>query len=132
MRDLAKRFMELFDGLDRAYGTYEIDTKRADGKQLGKATTLKKPVTIELWMDHLQGKQGIGIIPIRDNSTCKFGAIDIDVYSGLNLTGIIKEIKNRPDVKLLVMTQNNRNSLLPEILNLVHSLEIYTFAGRHR
>ena len=35
--------------------------------------------------------------------------------------GIIEEIKKRDDVELFVMTQNNRNSLLPEILKLVHS-----------
>jgi nucleoside-triphosphatase len=35
--------------------------------------------------------------------------------------GIIEEIKKRTDVELFVMTQNNRNSLLPEILKLVHS-----------
>jgi len=35
--------------------------------------------------------------------------------------GIIEEIKKRADVELFVMTQNNRNSLLPEILKLVHS-----------
>ncbi len=35
--------------------------------------------------------------------------------------GIIKEIKKLADVELFVMTQNNRNSLLPEILKLVHS-----------
>ena len=35
--------------------------------------------------------------------------------------GVIEDIKKLPDVTLFVMTQNNRNSLLPEILNLVHS-----------
>ncbi len=35
--------------------------------------------------------------------------------------GIIEEIKKRDDVELFVMTQNNRNSLLPEILKLVPS-----------
>jgi nucleoside-triphosphatase len=35
--------------------------------------------------------------------------------------GIIEEIKKRPDVELFLMTQNNRNSLLPEILKLVQS-----------
>jgi nucleoside-triphosphatase len=34
--------------------------------------------------------------------------------------GIIEEIKKRDDVELFVMTQNNRNSLLQEILKLVH------------
>ena len=35
--------------------------------------------------------------------------------------GIIEDIKKLADVELFVMTQNNRNSLLPEILKLVHS-----------
>ena len=38
-----------------------------------------------------------------------------------NGEGIIDEIKKRADVELFVMTQNNRNSLLPEILRLVRS-----------
>jgi nucleoside-triphosphatase THEP1 len=35
--------------------------------------------------------------------------------------GIIEEIKKRADVELFVMTANNRNSLLPEIVKLVRS-----------
>ena len=35
--------------------------------------------------------------------------------------GIIEEIKRRADVELFVMTENNRNSLLPEIVRLVQS-----------
>ncbi|MGA2330883.1 MAG: NTPase [Syntrophales bacterium] len=35
--------------------------------------------------------------------------------------GIIEEIKKRDDVELFVMTLNNRNSLLPEILKLFPS-----------
>jgi len=34
--------------------------------------------------------------------------------------GIIREIKRRADIELFVMTQNNRDSLLPKILTLVH------------
>lgn len=93
MSNLAEQFMELFDGLDRAYGTYQITSTRADGKQVGQAVTLKKPVTRELWEAHLAGGQGLGIIPIKDNSCCRFGAIDIDVYSNLDLPKLTKQVK---------------------------------------
>jgi hypothetical protein len=95
MRELAEQFIELFDGLPRAYGVYQLNnpTTKASGKQLGHAATLMKPVTIDLWQGHLAGKEGIGIIPIKDNSCCCFGAIDIDSYAGLDFTNIIKQIK---------------------------------------
>jgi nucleoside-triphosphatase len=35
--------------------------------------------------------------------------------------GIIKEIRKRDDVKMFVMTQSNRYSLLPEIVTLIHT-----------
>jgi len=35
--------------------------------------------------------------------------------------GIIEEIKRRADVELFLMTQNNRDSLLPKILRLFHT-----------
>jgi hypothetical protein len=91
--ELAKQFHNVFNGLDRAYGTYQVHTKKANGKQVGDAVTLKKPVTPNLWHDHLTGKQGIGIIPINDDSNCNFGAIDIDVYTGLNIPNILKQVR---------------------------------------
>lgn len=93
MTDLAERFIDIFDGLERAYGIYQIDSVKTGGKQVGKAVTLNKPVTVQLWQEHLSGKKGIGIIPIKDNSCCKFGAIDIDVYAGLNHTAVYKQVK---------------------------------------
>jgi hypothetical protein len=93
MSEFATKFMDLFSGLDRAYGKYEITSKRTDGKQNGTAATVKKPVTVELWEKHLDGKQGIGIVPITDRSTCYFGAIDIDVYMGLDLKEIAIKMK---------------------------------------
>jgi hypothetical protein len=93
MESLASTFIDIFDGLERAYGTYQIDTAKQNGKQVGRAATLNKPVTEKLWEDHLSGKKGIGIIPIKDNSCCKFGAIDIDIYAGLDFKQIYKEVK---------------------------------------
>jgi hypothetical protein len=74
--------MSLFAGDNSAYGVYRIPKEAIkDGKKLvGKAATLRKPVTVELWDKHLFGKDGLGIIPINKNSEVKWGAIDIDDY----------------------------------------------------
>ena len=85
--------MKLFEGLPRAHGTYEIKGERADGKKQGKATTVREDVTLEKWQAHLDGKTGIGIIPINDDSSCKFGAIDVDQYDGLDIKVINDKIK---------------------------------------
>lgn len=73
---------ELFTGLSRAHGIYKEYKKRRDKdkKVEGHAKTVLEPVTDELWKEHLEGKQGLGIIPINDEAVCYFGAIDIDVY----------------------------------------------------
>lgn len=85
MNDEVDKFMSLFDGLSRAYGVFEVKGSRErDGKKTGKVTSIQKEVTRDIWLGHLKGKQSIGIVPIRDDSTCVFGAIDIDVYDGLD------------------------------------------------
>jgi uncharacterized protein DUF5906/TOTE conflict system primase-like protein len=75
----------LFAGLERVYGRYVVpaDTKPDEhGKKLGRRATVKETVTPSVWCRHVSGKDGfgIGIVPIRDDDSCVFGAIDIDVY----------------------------------------------------
>src|SRR5262249_12295142 len=86
INELAQRFHALFAGMERAHGTYGKLTEQRpeDGKLKGEAVTKREPVTDELWEAHLAGQHGIGIIPIREDSTCVFGAIDIDVYADLD------------------------------------------------
>lgn len=73
--------MALFAGLPRAYGVYEVPTaSNAKGKREGGAQTLQAPVTEELWDRHLAGEIQLGIVPIRDDASCVFGAIDVDDY----------------------------------------------------
>jgi hypothetical protein len=101
---LAPRFHPLFAGLERAHGKYsniERDQSRSDGKRKGVATTVREPVTDELWVAHLAGVSGIGIIPIRDDSTCVFGAIDVDVYDSLDHGAIASAIE-RTKLPLIV------------------------------
>ncbi len=88
---VAARMRALFAGLDRAYGTYKVTGTR-NGKQVGEALTLIEPVTEALWQGHLDGKRGLGVIPIRDDSTAMFGAIDIDQYEGIDLRKIIAQV----------------------------------------
>ena len=95
MKELIKKFMERFHGLDRAYGTYDLKRiKREGDKIIGKAVTIHKNVTLQIWNSHLKGSKGVGIVPILDNSTCSFGAIDIDIYKGTYIKALIKDIKN--------------------------------------
>jgi len=89
---IAERFEKRFHGLSRAHGTYKVnarDIKR--GKMTGKASTLKEEVTVAKWESHLRGEVGLGIVPINDESVCRFGAIDVDDYS-LNLEALEKRV----------------------------------------
>lgn len=93
---LAEDFRQLFSGLERAHGTYNLSDPefRDNGKQIGRALTKHEPVTIELWKNHLGGRLGLGIIPIRDGDTAVFGAIDVDVYQGTSHKDIARKLAN--------------------------------------
>ena len=81
-RTPAERLLALFKGLDRAYGLYSIDgTTSGKGKAQGSARTIGGVVDEELWQTHIDGKAGLGIVPIRDDGTCVFAALDIDEYN---------------------------------------------------
>lgn len=83
------QLMNLFGGFDHMFGRYrltgEVDER---GKKAGVAETVKEQITVEDWHDHLIGKTGLGIIPITENSECIFGAVDIDVYEGMDLVSL--------------------------------------------
>ncbi len=89
--------MKLFACGKSAYGLYRIDKnqRRADGKVEGKAHTLREPVSLELWEQHLSGTQGFGIIPIREDDLCSWGVIDVDDYA-IKLIPLAKQIKDLP------------------------------------
>ena len=90
--DISK-FKQIFAGLDIAYGTYVINGQRHDGKQEGKAAIIRKPPTDDLWRKHLKGVDpSLGIIPIRADNTCTWGAIDIDMYP-IDHLALIKKIR---------------------------------------
>tara|TARA_R100001443_G_scaffold117201_1_gene140421 strand:- start:629 stop:2155 length:1527 start_codon:yes stop_codon:yes gene_type:complete len=81
MKNLAEDLYKLFKGSDIAHGTYIVKSNRAnDGKKQGTAKVIREPTTVAMWEEHLKGGTGLGIIPIRSDNTCQWGAIDIDEY----------------------------------------------------
>ena len=80
--DLVQRFFALLAGSDIAHGTFNVQNDRQrDGKKQGQARILREPPTAAHWDRHLRGENGLGIIPIKKNNCCHWGAIDIDVYN---------------------------------------------------
>ena len=93
MEQRVEKFKKIFYGLDRAFGRYQSDGEKINGKASGKAFIIKETVVDQLWIDHLEGKDpSLGIIPIRDDSTCTWGCIDIDTYP-LDHKVIVKKIR---------------------------------------
>ena len=81
MHPLVLEFATLFEGHSASFGTYTLTNEvKPNGKRIGKAASFNKTVTKELYSHHLTGDKGLGIVPITKDSTCKFGAIDIDEY----------------------------------------------------
>ena len=91
--DDQNKFIEIFTGLDRAYGQTQSREKNESGKLEGRSWLVKEPITRDKWINHLEGKEpSLGIIPIDDNNQCKWGAIDIDTYDGFDYKKLIKQI----------------------------------------
>jgi hypothetical protein len=93
MEGAAKKFQELFNGLNRVRGSYKIDVERTHEKNkvIGAAKTVKEQIQEEHWAAHLEGTEGLGVVPIRDDQCCVFAALDIDEYD-LNLKDLNQEV----------------------------------------
>ena len=66
MNDAIEEFMELFQGRTDAYGTWEGGSK-------------KEPTNYSSFARHLYNEELIGIYPLRDDNTVKWGCSDIDI-----------------------------------------------------
>ena len=86
---MVDKFSEIFAGNADAYGLFG---KFANGKEY---LTIHKPPTKEVYRKHLDGEHSLGIIPIRADGKCKFGALDIDDHKN-------SEIKKDFDYKKLL------------------------------
>jgi len=99
-KELTKRFALLFRGLEAAYGTFDLTGKEANGKRKGKASVVRAKRTLATFEKHLNGEQGVGIVPINEKNASFFGAIDIDQYP-LDHAAIVKTV-HRQKLPLVV------------------------------
>lgn len=94
----AQQFANLFRGFTNRFGSFEIPAGQAAGKQQGTARTVAGPIAVENYWSHLDGKSGLGIIPLLDdNENAFFGCIDIDRYD-LDFKALEKDCSQLPIV----------------------------------
>jgi len=93
--DKIERISKLFSGLDRAHGEFREKGNRRerDSKVEGSAKTVEGEVTREHWEAHLSGEYGIGVVPITDDGTCSFAAVDFDVYDEFAVQRFVGDAK---------------------------------------
>jgi hypothetical protein len=94
---IAERLKTLFAGNAHAHGTHGAPEREADGLKWAikrTAHTVREPVTLKVWEQHLRGDRPLGIIPIRKDSTCSWGCIDVDVYDR-SLLDIVDQVERR-------------------------------------
>lgn len=88
--------MDLFAGFETEHGTHgtpDLDPNGLKWAIKRTATTVKKPVTVEHWRQHIKGERPLGVSPILVNSTCWWGSIDIDKYD-IDLLDIVKKVES--------------------------------------
>lgn len=76
--DLA-RFEALFSGSTKGYTVFTSQATKEGEKQKGQVTFHKKTLTSRHFLDHLEGKESLGIVPIFGDR-CRFAVLDVDVY----------------------------------------------------
>ena len=78
-----QKLQKIFNGLTRAqFSTRET---KESGKVGGKAYIIKKKSQKNTLEDHIEGVDRLGIILIRDDSTCIWSCIDVDDYQQMSV-----------------------------------------------
>ena len=57
MIEQRKKFIQIFSGLERAYGQTQSRAKNEAGKLEAKSWIQKEQLTEQKWIDHLDGKE---------------------------------------------------------------------------
>ena len=81
-RMILEDFMLYFSGNDRVYGQHTFGVF-ADGmkEEGGKNFTVNELIKDKNYSDHINGTgNGLGIVPITYDNSCRFVVIDIDIY----------------------------------------------------
>ncbi len=93
---MLERFKQIFSGLETSYGQTKMTGEiRDDGKNEADSIIIHKQINDSLWQKHLDGEfPALGIVPIRQDSRCKWGCLDVDVYD-LDHKELVSKIKNK-------------------------------------
>lgn len=76
------KFIEIYSGLSIGYGLSKRGSVSSKGKVESYHKWEEKKLTDDVVQGHLEGTgKNLGIVPITENNTCKWGAIDIDEYN---------------------------------------------------
>jgi len=86
-----ERFAAIFQGLSRAQGRHTPSEVTEGVKAEGKSIVIKASPTIDHFTRHLSGELHLGIIPINDESMCRWGCIDVDQYD-LDLDELVNRV----------------------------------------
>lgn len=103
----AERFANLFRGYELRHGRYDIQDQEDTGKYTGRARTVNSSIAPEDYEAHLSGKYGIGIIPLTEDDTVHFAAIDVDKYSDLDHYDFAVRLRQLP----VVLSRSKSNGL---------------------
>ena len=99
MENTIKKFLEAFNGYQLAYGQHGNFKAKDNGKMEGHAQTVLGTVTSEIVERHLTGAgNGLGVVPLRQDNTVMFGAVDIDITGVGALAHTIEELENKINV----------------------------------
>ena len=105
---MLERFINIFEGLESAYGQFKKENNRLSIKVEGKPWVEKKPITKELWQNHLDGiGPNLGVFPLRRDGTCKWGAIDID-ENNFNYKDLLERIRKHKLPLIMFRSKSGR------------------------
>lgn len=91
---LAQRMLAAFEGSKVAHGTTTVGRVQRNGKAEADSRVVREPLTEQIMQGHIDGKQGIGAIPINEDNMCKWGVLDIDIYD-LDHKALQAKIQNK-------------------------------------
>lgn len=66
----AAAFLAIFDSNKRSVGRFNPKD--------GRVHTQYREPSVQDWVEHLQGSTGVGCVPILDDGSCKWAALDLD------------------------------------------------------
>ena len=128
------KFINIFEGLERAYGQFKKNDKKLSVKVEGRPWVEHKPLTKQLWENHLNGVGNrLGVFPLKDDGTCKWGAIDIDV-NNYDYEDLLKNIRKFKLPLIMFRSKSGRAHVYMFMKEFTNAEEVQTvmkkFAGQ--